>query len=603
MLYDDQTASQSAYAIVNSSAHRKPAPVLGAPGLVQHLAYWKPRHCSGPRGRSDWHKQVDFFLYRLFAVLYNDAVVQDSGSGQRGSVPAYFDCPNWDQARAKLYLFRSETDVRADQQLVPCSLDSFEMHFRAISKAERSVRYEIFTLFTRFHGIPITVRAELRHEFWTLCFLADFSRPIERGSWALQAKMFDAFEELAAFFQTRMSHDRADDTPVTEEVRSGLYQLKRNFYDDFHNLIQTEILLNCLNGSGSKQAAIGEIFADFRGLALHIVGNNSKLGPSSFRIALPPTDGRILRRRVEDVDGEAFCTSRSLRIVDGLWPAIREFFATHDPKDKRRQSEKPEFTITRFQNMRSIYVSSLGRYMSNDGNGADPVRFLVLTSSPSRWQLGRLVERLVSMGTLRLAAIFDIQALQSASDRLQEVSEVWRNRKASGALDLIKNKIETELIEIESSVPGGLTNRIERSSYYVHSFNSILTDMRLNVLEGFQSYPVFVRRRMGGTFDFIKRIGTRLESLRGQMRLSLESETAFRTMKAARKSQELLARAEWFLVAGGTYYVGHVLVELTDHEFPVSPMKIYAGVFAAWIVGIWGYRRVRAKHGRADHQT
>jgi hypothetical protein len=57
----------------------------------------------------------------------------------------------------------------------------------------------------------------------------------------------------------------------------------------------------------------------------------------------------------------------------------------------------------------------------------------------------------------------------------------------------------------------GLLYRVERSRYYVQRFRSTVAQMRILRVEGYQKYDQFVERRLGGSFDFINRLGRRYE--------------------------------------------------------------------------------------------
>ena len=90
------------------------------------------------------------------------------------------------------------------------------------------------------------------------------------------------------------------------------------------------------------------------------------------------------------------------------------------------------------------------------------MKYLVVVSYENRWQLGRLVH---NMGVLRLAAIFDIELLQEASNKLRDLYETWRNKKRAGSQTTDIKEFAGELDALGSDIMFGLTFRIERSAY------------------------------------------------------------------------------------------------------------------------------------------
>jgi hypothetical protein len=300
-----------------------------------------------------------------------------------------------------------------------------------------------------------------------------------------------------------------------------------------------------------------------------------------------------------------YSTNISLRIVDAMWPAIKEFYSDAEPADPKRDiAGKPELTVTRFQGKKSLYVSSLGRPTPNRSLKKEPVKYMIICGYDSRWQLGRVVERINNMGTLRLAAIYDIDRLQKISDKLRDLYGKWRKDPKPDPATFAR-----ELDALGSELPLGLAYRIERSAYYVKSFESILADMRSHLLEGFQPYADFVHRRMGGTFEFIYRIGVRYRELRNEVELTLERQrtedirgiegrirtvtedlydkqsTAVDLASMSNRLQNgqtsLLKRAELFLGLGAIVSIGQLVRDMVLDINPSAKGWSYSGYVVA----------------------
>lgn len=177
---------------------------------------------------------------------------------------------------------------------------------------------------------------------------------------------------------------------------------------------------------------------------------------------------------------------------------------------------RAELSGTLFLNKRAIYASSYGsaaeRLHFGPGRSA---RYVMVAQPGTRWQLGRLVERLNILGTYRLAAIRNLSQLNEVSEAIRavgrDVDVLQRTgrrspRQENEAFDAINAAFASVA---DKNIVGGLNYRIERSRYYVESFKRTLPDLRIDRVEGFQPYDEFVRRRYGATWDRISRLGFR----------------------------------------------------------------------------------------------
>jgi hypothetical protein len=219
-----------------------------------------------------------------------------------------------------------------------------------------------------------------------------------------------------------------------------------------------------------------------------------------------------------------------IRIVDAMWPFIKEIQRSNefDEEDEERYG-KPEFTVSKFQDGRAIYISSLGWMDPNpESQWAKPVVYTVIVSYRSRWSLGRLIERIHSMGSFRLAAMCDIEKITKVGDELKRIQEQLRDEESKisqngdMANDINGDKYVKKCLRTGSEIKYGLMHRVERSQYYVKSFERHLEGLRCSRVEGFQPYDQFVKRRMYGAFDYIKRVGDRYRELRAEVELIIQ---------------------------------------------------------------------------------
>ena len=471
-------------------------------------------------------------------------------------------------------------------------------------------------------GLYLSAKAEIRNEYWTLTFLADLSRITDRHlERQQQIEIRDAFTNLGVYCidSVNNAHGKSSVPRISIYEERNLYKIGDIFYTRFWSLLNSEVVEKCENGFPYPWTNLGTTFADFRGVALGIlVADAPRIGDDDagnyiFQFSKPTATDQHRRATIHGASKAIVYSNKlALRITNSLWPAIKQFFGDSEPGvAAREEGGKREITVTRFQKGRSLYISSLGRLNQNTRSlKRYPVKYLIVVSYENRWQLGRLVERIHNMGVLRLAAIFDIELLQEASNNLRNLYERWRKRSrgdVNGRDEADKevsdiNRFAEELDGLGSNIKFGLTYRIERAAYYFESFESTARDMRTRLVDGFQPYPDFVRWKMGGTVEFIRRIGLRYRELRSEVELILERERTegMRTMGRATirivesiadidskikdatarasisqsRAVRLLRRAEIFLAVTITYYVGHVLQELIERN---------------WAVGLWSF--------------
>jgi uncharacterized membrane-anchored protein len=212
------------------------------------------------------------------------------------------------------------------------------------------------------------------------------------------------------------------------------------------------------------------------------------------------------------------------------------------------------------------------------GRDFQPLRYFLLYNGLSKYQLGRLVRRTHVMGELRVAAVLDSPALNDASSRIRalgnRIDMLLNDTEGTATLaDPELDSVLQEVNKINSLVPGGLMYRVNRSRYYVQSFRSRMSDMRVSRLEGWQPYDQFFQRNLYQVFDEIDRIGKRYEALSDRInRLTIARNAAqlrewqkgiralVKEMTAAdRTILQIQELGEWIGLTAFAYYGGHIL--------------------------------------------
>jgi hypothetical protein len=553
---------------MNAGAHKRPAPRIAAPALVWQRNYWRP--CAdgkGPVGEDRdaeeaWFLAIDQVLLHLFLFLCPGA-------------EAKFVCPNFEGDHRGIYHSQSLYLFRHKANLAPGML---EKSLTPLEDSERSARHDVFTIQTQHAGVRLVLHARLHAEYLTLLFAADFSDWPETSKIDSSiAKVWDEFLKLhdIVIRRSREAKHPNFDNPLSPE--DALLIDGHSIETNLKSWVD-EICIRAFGGRaadhGPSLDKCGGVFGDFFGYIFGLRSEshkppapaNGRLEPTSFS----QTSGKRLRIPAV-VDGSLF-RKGALELLDAIWPIVRGFNA--GSKDLERRYGKPEYSVSLFQRGSVLYISSLGRLMPNNPR-REPVVYALVVSYGSRWRLGRLIDRIHSLGTLRLAALRDLTKINTASRNITALSGSLPERLKSGQIPAEGHR--EAFARIGGDIDYGLFYRVARSRYYVASFKELLEMMQTERIDGFQPYNDFVRRRVYDAFDYIDRVGARYEELRRSISFwiaadqqramqSLQEATAEHTKATARQTtvtalqtqvtNHLLRAAELFSIFPVTYYFG-----------------------------------------------
>jgi hypothetical protein len=192
-----------------------------------------------------------------------------------------------------------------------------------------------------------------------------------------------------------------------------------------------------------------------------------------------------------------------------------------------------------------------------------PFRFLLLTKfEPNRKQVGRMVERVNTLGTRRLFALKGWSIIENASVwinhygrqldaafaewirktqdlRAETSAEIAKLRRDPNAVEENYRKIDGErdrkladinrtaeevliaitqgLDKLGDGAVGGLPYRLARSRYYAETFRAAQKYLRVGNIETWWSYEQFAQRGMEPVLKFIESVGERLDKLRNRL--------------------------------------------------------------------------------------
>jgi hypothetical protein len=185
-----------------------------------------------------------------------------------------------------------------------------------------------------------------------------------------------------------------------------------------------------------------------------------------------------------------------------------------------------------FQRGQVIYVSALGAQGSV--NAQDELRYLLIYNDKpletdgmklpddpvaDRYRLSRLVHRVNTIGTLRLAALRDLRQLRRASNELRQIESGLeiaahgqasrsRARKLGGMIGQLDRMIRWYA---DKGIP--LLYRTARARLYSDQMKRLLEDLGADPIPQWQSYNQFVSRRLFAQLEFTARLGNRILDL------------------------------------------------------------------------------------------
>jgi hypothetical protein len=523
---------------INNYVHRSSPVRFKAPALVRQVAYWYNENDGGIELANDnkvlqaivaeankfglkaplTRAYLDHIIIDLYNTLTGKFARQTSGTcgSDSGDSVTIRPCVE------KTVLLFGKAVAEGCGEIKP--LSELRLRQRDIFFNE----YRSVTLQFPWQGLGlVTMRFELDAEYFTAFICIELHDSVLKtvATTALSDDIDLAFQQLVRCIKTSM------DIPElkTEDP-------KEFFYDTFWEALANELLATEKIKQYRGHELFGRMFADFRGLIL-----------SEAVVRFPNMN---------------------------LRPAIWGFEAAKKLLPLITEANRWECTASYMLEGRVLHMSALGPQgpeISDDQRA--PVTYVLYVqqegihnlfgakTNVGEWQLGRLVDRLHTLGTVRLAALRGLKALREAGDSLARLEFVVKEAReaqipkdeaessiSSGDLNLIQNAQQhfnsigtTYYAKTRSAT--GLMYRVERSRFYVQLFRNNISYLRLVRLEGYQKYDQFVERRLGPSYDFINRLGTRYERASNALQTLYQNYLAVRANKTGQEIENLTLRS------------------------------------------------------------
>lgn len=515
--YDDQ------YATIVREVHKRAPRPLGPPALVWHIAGWHTFDRSDKTAHRAFNLEIDAFVEGLYDLV-------EVEPGKRVSI--------------------------------------LSRDFQRKDRIPFTDGGGVVTLEFAYGSAIFKVVVGRYYEHSTLSMSLDLSKPPDRDRQMYVLPASEAEGDVIEVHETlrnlKQTLDDIQKDPRPNSTREAALRAHQAYlYEGFWARVVSRL---GLGRPFLAQSSLVSIFADFRGLVLN-VGDEANDWTTWERISSV--------RAVAEFDEVS-----NLQAVDRALP----FVGASSPNWR-----DSEFVICNYIGRRVIYASALGAagpYVARPHNqppasSCEPLNYLVLTNGLGiqnhrqihrkpfeRWQLGRLIGQINQIGTLRLLGLRDIERIHLAGDRAIELGkkldELFRQSTAQGRHDLRRADLEAffgDLNDLSASASSGLFYRINASRQAFGQFQRGMEDLKIDVIEGYQPYDEFMRRRLFAVYEEIDRIGIRIDRLyeRADTLLRyLDAKTELITLqqqKQEQSDQTALQRAADVLipVAGGHY--------------------------------------------------
>lgn len=303
-------------------------------------------------------------------------------------------------------------------------------------------------------------------------------------------------------------------------------------------------LLNDARQVRLSQSDVGKMVGDFRGIAIWPTGcdvanikQTAYAGSVDTKTPIPPSNRADAKKYHFSPTNTR--VPREQNVMQFL-EEERDFFLgclgldgrgglLYEKAPKKRL--EPNIILCRMMDGDVVYGSALGNPLTYRNRrvpipGAPaPITYFVIHNGTSANQLGRMIRRQNLMGELRLAALLDAETIMKLGSSIRRLSGLVSHLISHGTrLSAVSQREFRDALELYTEIGrkchGGLPYRMARATYYYDALQTHLSDIRSHPIQGWQSYPGFIRRHFDQRFRSMRStgqryidVGTRVERL------------------------------------------------------------------------------------------
>lgn len=666
---------QHDYRFEMGAAHRKPAYEIGAPSISWHTAFWKPgaeklgplnqeaglaeeRHAASPDYRSDSFDQSSNWIMRIeMLILHVYDRLRDHRSihGDIWSKPSLSNLqpvinPTTPGLRLLRRVYQSNRSGATRLYNPSRFLDGSEIPLAGEHENPNDcmTRLETVHIDGVWNSMPLDIRFEVNGEFFTITTTVDFSRmrPQPRGETELRRRRrpgefewsFPAYRRTSialskVMAQVNRRRKWASELSWKDRDIHASATWSRFLYFRLWENLKADIFYG--PPKNDYIAGLGDCFADFRNLTLQCDESGEALvnpwrpepAVKPKRLVATPWKETSLRKAIFR---HSFVLD-DIEWVDSIYPVLLSLESdavnwapsspSHNVKAKPTPlaAEPVEYTFTKFCFERCIYGSGFGPQVEDQATDEkkrkkeNPLTYILVFGFDEHRQMGRLVHRLNSLGTLRQAALHDLRItkhvykhlLDDIEEQIRRVQTdiskifahtyseeegLWERIKASLEPDGLPSfrasmdEISKDLTKVHNLLdwldgiaipdgskhvlsPGWIPLRAWRSKYYRERFDILAKALNSTRIEGFQPYTTFIEHRLFRGFSIFQLVAEAYNQLRrkeGQLRrewMGLKSEHHQNEIEQIQNAAEVL-----FFVILFPYYASHTLITALGAE-------------------------------------
>lgn len=579
---DFKNITHSQYRSSLKEAHRRPATPIGAPGLVWHMAIWpKPESTWPLDGCSRYPVQTPLLIQNRYnwrrwnwfkaADKFVQCFIKNAADSPEVS---HVESANFRDATDRII---SESDFKTFEEIDFPHFAKNPSGYELKSPPSPGSYMRMF----RWRGHLTKIKLECYTEYITITFFIDLSKKPD-SEVSVENLEKDLTGQNFKLLQTLLDEENSiiNDKQKLQELKNLTSYLSDGVWNDFSDIFLKDcgIFLQKKMANYYSPHAFGlelgsEVFADARGV-----------------IILAGREGEIHRNRIKKAakDGDlvaSFSQEEQHLALSRLGPFIRQW------SGGEAIARMLEFTCSTMFDDRAVVVTSMGNQFPYGISQTiakqeleevhERLGYIILLNGlnanlgcVNRWQVGRLVHRINSIGTLRLFALRDLEKIRKASLELmitgryldaisvRNISDTETARKTREDL----NEVFKRLAKLSATVPYGLAYRIVHSHHAVSTLKTIMKDLRVQRIQGWQPYNEFLRRRLFSVFDSIEDMGGRLDQLRSRANSLLNQIHTAKLVDYQRAADILVYLA-------GTYYLANLIMYVFK-----GPLKVMGNI-------------------------
>lgn len=437
------------YAAVKSEGHSRPPPSFGAPTLIWHFGIWPSRTPDD----ADFAREANF----TEAETFYHRREEELGKFDDQNIAFFTEVNHFVmslQERGRT-LGNPLKVLEFPEAKIKTSAEEDRKHYKTKAFRVCDPQALAFTLWWQDDAtdgrrnerqdqaaqgdLRVRVQAQTHLDHATISFFIDVGRPSSGEQFfdskeAVGRRRRQIFEQLERVREIcdRQIRDGFVDFDVVPELGISPDENEalslaadycyRGIWQEF-----TESFEIRLPDRARPPDSIGNIFANFRGLVLSVDGidtpeNKARAARrNSMReelgISREPQNIRKASQSVGIGEFETFDNGAGEpnTVLKAYWPLIRRITPSSDERD---------FVACGINDWRALYVTALGSHDISGKSDRDaedaPIRYLFLTKrEPHRQQIGRFVERINAIGTMRLFALQNWAVIRNANSYIR----------------------------------------------------------------------------------------------------------------------------------------------------------------------------------------